>query len=154
MKHCKPFYGLAIYALLCAGPIQSQTVTAEISFGELIDKITILTIKSQRITDEEKLKNVQTELASLQETCDTFIRSREDIDQLQELLQTINEELWNIEDDIRIKERNKEFDDEFIAIARSVYVTNDKRCAVKKQIDTILGSRITEEKSYEKLSCE
>jgi hypothetical protein len=132
----------------------SQTVTAEISFGELIDKITILTIKSQRITNEEKLHNVRIELASLQETCSDFIGNREDIIHLQTLLQKINEDLWEIEDAIRVKERNKEFDDEFISIARSVYVTNDKRCAIKKQIDAILGSHITEEKSYEKLSCE
>ena len=128
-----------------------QTISAEISYGELIDKITILTIKSQRITSEEKLKNVRTELASLQETCDTFVGNREDIAHLQALLQEVNENLWDIEDAIRIKERNKEFDDEFIAIARSVYITNDQRCSIKKQIDLLLGSHITEEKSYEEL---
>lgn len=138
--------------LTCYG--NNQTVTAEISFGELIDKITILTIKSQRITNEEKLHNVRVELASLQETCSDFIGNREDIVHLQTLLQRINEDLWEIEDAIRVKERYKEFDDEFISLARSVYVTNDKRCAIKKQIDAILGSHITEEKSYEKLSCE
>lgn len=140
--------------LLCALQSNCQTVTAEISYGELIDKITILTIKSQRITDEEKLHNVHIELASLQETCSDFIGNREDIIHLQKLLQKINEDLWEIEDAIRVKERNKEFDDEFISIARSVYVTNDKRCAIKKQIDAILGSHITEEKSYEKLTCD
>jgi len=146
--YCIPFVYIFLYSchLLC------QTVTAEISYGELIDKITILTIKSQRITNEEKLKNVCTELASLQAACNHYIGSRADIATLQALLQEINEALWDIEDAIRIKERNKEFDDEFIAIARSVYITNDKRCAVKKQIDTILGSHLTEEKSYEKLS--
>lgn len=155
MKHMRNrlFYAF-VWSLLLAQQTHSQTVTAEISYGELIDKITILTIKSQRITDAEKLKNVRTELASLQDTCDQFIGSRDDVSQLQTLLQKINEALWDIEDAIRIKERNKEFDNEFIAIARSVYVTNDRRCAIKKQIDAILGSRITEEKSYEKLSCE
>ncbi|HLC07166.1 MAG TPA: DUF6165 family protein [Candidatus Babeliales bacterium] len=130
-----------------------QTVTAEISYGELIDKITILNIKSQRIINEEKLKNVRTEFASLQDTCNRYIGSREDIAQLQALLQKINEELWDIEDAIRVKERKQEFDAEFIAIARSVYITNDRRCAVKKQIDVLLGSHLTEEKSYEKLTC-
>lgn len=155
MKHTRTIlFSAFVYALFLAQSVNCQTVTAEISFGELIDKITILTIKSQRITDREKLKNVRTELASLQETCDHFIGSRADVTQLQTLLQNINEALWDIEDAIRVKERNKEFDNEFIEIARSVYVTNDKRCAVKKQIDALLGSHITEEKSYEKLSCE
>lgn len=148
------FFISLVTALFFTSCTHGQTVTAEVSFGELIDKITILTIKSQRITNEEKLNNVHTELASLQETCSNFIGNRQDIIQLQTLLQKINEELWDIEDAIRVKERNKEFDDEFVSIARSVYITNDRRCAVKKQIDTILGSRLTEEKSYEKLSCE
>ncbi len=148
------FFISLVTALFFTSYTHDQTVTAEISFGELIDKITILTIKSQRIANEEKLHNIRTELASLQETCSNFIGNRQDIIQLQKLLQKINEDLWEIEDAIRIKERNKEFDDEFISIARSVYVTNDKRCAIKKQIDVILGSHITEEKSYEKLSCE
>lgn len=129
--------------------IQSKTVTAEISCGELIDKITILLIKSHRITNEEKLKNILTELASLQITYEHEIGFRQDIAKLQELLQKINEKLWDIEDAIRIKERKQEFDKEFIAIARSVYMTNDQRCAIKKQIDMLLGSHITEEKSYE-----
>jgi hypothetical protein len=150
MKHIKTIISLCI--LFVVHITICQTVTAEISFGELIDKITILTIKSQRIADKEKLKNVRIELASLQNTCDRFIENREDIVQLQSMLQEINQMLWDIEDAIRIKERNKEFDDEFIEIARSVYTTNDQRCAIKKQIDAILGSHITEEKSYEKLT--
>jgi hypothetical protein len=155
MKHIRTIFSCAfVCALFLAQFANCQTVTAEISYGELIDKITILTIKSQRITDKEKLKNVRTELASLQDTCNHFIGSRDDIAQLQKLLQHINEALWDIEDAIRVKERNKEFDNEFIEIARSVYVTNDRRCTIKKQIDALLGSHITEEKSYEKLSCE
>lgn len=150
MKQQTIFYPLAL-SLLFVLKTTCQTITAEISYGELIDKITILTIKSQRITNEEKLKNVRTELASLQSTCNHFIGSRADIAELQKLLQKINEDLWDIEDAIRIKDRKQEFDDEFIAIARSVYITNDQRCAIKKQIDTILGSHITEEKSYEEL---
>src|SRR5438477_3547632 len=154
MKHKKLYTGIMLSILFYVVQTDGQTVTAEISYGELIDKITILTIKSQRITIQEKLQNVQTELASLQDTCNIFIGNREDVAHLQTLLQKVNEELWDIEDAIRIKERNKEFDDEFISIARSVYVTNDRRCAIKKQIDAILGSHLTEEKSYEKLSCE
>jgi len=151
MKHARVLYITYLAQLFfCTFYITAEKVSAEISFGELIDKITILTIKSQRITDEEKLKNVRTELASLQNTCDHFIGNRANIANLQALLQEINEALWDIEDAIRIKERHKEFDDEFIALARGVYTTNDKRCAVKKQIDIILGSHITEEKSYEK----
>ncbi len=150
MKQQAIFYPLAL-SFLFVFKTTCQTITAEISYGELIDKITILTIKSQRITNEEKLKNVRTELASLQNTCNHFIGSRSDIAELQKLLQKINEALWDIEDAIRVKERKQEFDDEFIAIARSVYITNDRRCAIKKQIDTLLGSHITEEKSYEEL---
>lgn len=152
MKHTKNvILVLVTNVLLLTFQMHCQTVTAEISYGELIDKITILRIKSERITNEEKLKNVHTELSSLQETFNKYIGNRPDIANLQTLLQHINETLWDIEDAIRIKERNKEFDDEFIAIARSVYITNDKRCAIKKQIDIILGSRLTEEKSYEEL---
>jgi len=149
MKHIQNI--ICLCTLILTYQTTCQTVTAEISYGELIDKITILTIKSHRITNQEKLKNVRTELASLQETCDRLVGNREDIAELQSMLQEINEALWDIEDAIRIKERNKEFDDEFIEIARSVYITNDKRCVVKKQIDAILGSHITEEKSYEEL---
>ena len=95
---------------------------------------------------------MRTELETLQRTCDECIENYAAIESLQETLQQVNEALWDIEDAIRVKERNKEFDDEFIQIARSVYVTNDKRCAIKKEIDQTLGSRITEEKSYEEFA--
>ena len=135
--------------LFLTAHLHGSTVTADISYGELVDKITILTIKSERISNPEKLKNIYTELQALQKRYADYVGNRIDIPQLQELLKKINEELWDIEDAIRIKERNQEFDDEFIKIARSVYITNDKRCAVKKEIDMLLGSHITEEKSYE-----
>jgi phenylalanyl-tRNA synthetase alpha subunit len=138
--------------LLCTSLISGNTVTVEISYGELVDKITILTIKSERITNKEKLKNIQTELETLQKAYDDYVGNRLDITQLQKLLKKINESLWDIEDAIRIKERNKEFDDEFTEIARSVYTTNDERCAIKKKIDLLLGSHITEEKSYEEFT--
>ena len=149
MKLQKIYYGVVLSISFYTYLIPCQTVTAGISFGELVDKITILTIKAKRITDKEKLKNIHTELALLQATYKAFIGNSQDIAQLQNLLQNINETLWDIEDAIRVKERNQEFDNEFITIARSVYITNDQRCAVKKQIDSLLGSHITEEKSYE-----
>jgi hypothetical protein len=157
MKRTNIYYKYIAYTLLISVILfTSQTycnkITAEISSGELIDKITILKIKSERITDPEKLKNVRTELETLQYTCDTCIDNYAAIAPLQEALQQVNLALWDIEDAIRVKERNKEFDDEFIQIARAVYVTNDKRCMIKKEIDKVLGSRITEEKSYEKFA--
>jgi hypothetical protein len=145
-------YIVVINVILFTHQIYCNKITAEISCGELIDKITILKIKSERITDPEKLKNVRTELETLQKTCDEYIGHNEEVEQLQKILQETNQALWDIEDAIRVKERNKEFDDEFIEIARSVYVTNDKRCVIKKEIDKVLGSRITEEKSYEEFA--
>jgi len=130
--------------------ILSKKVTAEISCGELVDKITILTIKTQRIADQEKLKNIYTELYSLLQTYLDSIGNLPEVKNLQEQLQKINEMLWDIEDALRIKERNHEFDTEFIQLARNVYLTNDQRCEIKKKIDLLLGSHITEEKSYEK----
>ena len=151
MKHLKNASFACIISILLTSQINCHVITAQISFGELIDKITILTIKSERITNEAKLKNVHTELEALQKIYEEYIGNRSDALQLQELLKQINEILWEIEDAIRIKERKKEFDAEFIELARSVYITNDKRCFVKKEIDTLLGSHITEEKSYEEL---
>lgn len=151
MKQLKNASITSIVSLLLTSQIHCHVITAQISFGELVDKITILTIKSERITNEAKLKNVHTELEALQKIYDEYIGSRPDALQLQELLKQINEILWEIEDAIRIKERKKEFDAEFIELARNVYITNDKRCGIKKEIDALLGSLITEEKSYEEL---
>lgn len=152
MKHIHKVYTMTIAMLLSlVYSTNTHIITAEISYGELVDKITILTIKSERINTRSKLNNVHTELATLQKVYDEYIGNRIDVQQLRELLKKINEMLWDIEDAIRIKERNKEFDNEFIALARSVYITNDKRCSIKKQIDILLESHITEEKSYEEL---
>jgi len=149
MKHIQNiFYASVVNLLLLTSYTNSQTVTAEISYGELVDKITILTIKSKRITTKSKLNNIYIELEALQRVYDEYIGNRTDVIQLQELLKTINEILWEIEDAIRIKEHNQEFDNEFIELARNVYITNDKRFMIKKQIDILLGSHITEEKSY------
>ena len=119
-----------------------------ISPGELIDKITILEIKSQRMTDVAKLHNVRTDLSLLSETWKASPFSATDIGREWAGLRDVNAKLWDIEDRIRDKERDACFDAEFIELARAVYVTNDERAALKKRINTRLGSLLVEEKSY------
>jgi len=119
-----------------------------ISPGELIDKITILEIKSQRMTDAAKLHNVRTELSLLTETWKASAYSATDISAEWAGLRDVNGKLWDIEDRIRDQERDARFDVEFIELARAVYVTNDERAAIKKRINTRLGSLLVEEKSY------
>ena len=119
-----------------------------ISPGELIDKITILEIKSQRMTDAAKLHNVRTELSLLSDTWKASPYSATDISAEWAALRDVNGKLWDIEDDIRDKERDGRFDAGFIELARAVYVTNDERAAIKKRINTKLGSALVEEKSY------
>jgi hypothetical protein len=119
-----------------------------ISPGELIDKITILEIKSARMTDAAKLHNVRTELNLLNETWRASAFSQVDITAEWTGLREVNTQLWDIEDDIRDKERDGQFDQEFIELARAVYVTNDERAAIKRRINTRLGSALVEEKSY------
>ena len=119
-----------------------------ISPGELIDKITILEIKSQRMRDGAKLANVRTELALLMDTWRASTWSAVDIGSEWAALRAVNERLWVIEDQIRDKERDALFDREFIELARAVYITNDERAAIKKRINTGLGSTLVEEKSY------
>ena len=119
-----------------------------ISPGELIDKITILEIKSQRMTDAAKLHNVRTELSLLSGTWQASPFSATDIGAEWTGLREVNARLWDIEDRIRDKERDGLFDAEFIELARAVYVTNDERAALKKRINTRLGSALVEEKSY------
>ena len=123
-------------------------ILVPVSFGELLDKIAILQIKSGRIRDPAKLANVRRELEALNATWDAHPASKTDIDDLLAALRRVNEALWDIEDDIRDKERAREFDDEFIRLARAVYVTNDERARVKKEINLRLGSAYVEEKSY------
>jgi len=119
-----------------------------ISPGELIDKITILEIKSARMTDAAKLHNVRTELRLLTETWKASGHAATDIGAEWAGLRGVNEQLWDIEDRIRDKERDGAFDAEFIELARAVYVTNDERAALKKRINVKLGSALVEEKSY------
>jgi hypothetical protein len=132
--------------------VRCEQVRAQISFGELVDKITILTIKKERISNPEKLKNVINELDSLVSLFNEYVGDRSDIAQLMHELKITNEALWDVEDELRIKERLKEFGEEFIRLARSVYITNDKRCALKRSIDSLLDSPIMEEKSYASLT--
>ncbi|HEX9206774.1 MAG TPA: DUF6165 family protein [Steroidobacteraceae bacterium] len=119
-----------------------------ISPGELIDKITILEIKSARMTDEAKLRNVRTELKLLNETWSASPYAAVDISAEWKGLRDVNAQLWDIEDDIRDKERDGQFDARFIELARAVYVTNDERAAIKRKINVKLGSALVEEKSY------
>lgn len=126
-----------------------ENIRVPVSPGEVLDKITILEIKSERITDPEKLVNVRTELALLQKTWAESIEEDDTIRSLHAQLKEINETLWEIEDDIRDKERAKEFDERFIELARAVYFTNDRRSEVKKKLNLHLGSEIVEEKSYQ-----
>jgi hypothetical protein len=125
-------------------------IKVPISPGELIDKLTILEIKSANMRDAAKLANVNIELKLLQETWRSSAFANANIDAEWTLLREINKKLWDIEDLIRDKEREKKFDQEFIELARAVYFTNDERATVKKQINTKLGSKIVEEKSYAK----
>jgi hypothetical protein len=145
-------------------------ITVPISPGELLDKITILRIKSERIPDPAKLANVRVELAALEGTWQTWAHARPlhdatpehaleagietgietGIEADIEALRAVNERLWEIEDEIRDKERAQAFDAEFIRLARAVYIENDERAAIKRRINLTLGSRIVEEKSYAK----
>jgi hypothetical protein len=123
-------------------------IQVPVSPGELLDKITILRIKSQRITDPAKLSNVRLELRTLEETWDASAYAKFPVDADLGALLRVNERLWVIEDDIRGKERVQAFDAEFIRLARAVYFENDERAAIKRRINTALGSSIVEEKSY------
>lgn len=118
----------------------------EVSNGDLVDKITILQIKLQRIVSPQKLSNIQREFDLLHKKM-AAINMDESADTYQRLLE-VNMKLWDIEDQIRIKESKREFDDGFILLARSVYVENDKRAAVKREINLQTGSQIVEEKEY------
>ena len=124
-------------------------IQTPVSYGELIDKITILEIKSRRITDEAKLANVRNELDLLNATWANDTASQTDISDERRRLLAVNELLWDIEDKIRLKERAQAFDAEFIELARSVYFRNDERAAFKREINLKLGSQLVEEKSYQ-----
>jgi len=128
-------------------------MTAEIlvpvAFGELLDKISILQIKSERISDQAKLANVRAELSALEKTWMAHPAGGQDIARLRADLKAVNEQLWEIEDAVRLKDKAGEFDAAFIELARSVYLRNDERARIKKAINLALGSAYVEEKSYQ-----
>src|SRR5579885_1135339 len=124
-------------------------ILVPISPGELLDKITILRIKTARILDAAKLANVRLELELLERTWHDSRFAAVDISREERALQEVNERLWDIEDRIREKEARQIFDREFIELARAVYHSNDERAAIKKRINVALGSRLVEEKSYQ-----
>jgi hypothetical protein len=124
-------------------------IQTPVSYGELIDKITILEIKSRRIADDAKLANVRNELDLLNATWANHAASKTDIGDERARLLAVNELLWDIEDRIRLKERAQAFDQEFIELARAVYFRNDERAAFKREINLKLGSQLVEEKSYQ-----
>ncbi|HYW02587.1 MAG TPA: DUF6165 family protein [Gammaproteobacteria bacterium] len=123
-------------------------ITVPVSAGELIDKITILEIKSERIADPAKLANIRRELSLLEETWRGAAGGGPDISDLWTALREVNEQLWDIEDRIRAKESEGVFDDEFIELARSVYLRNDRRAGLKRELNLRVGSELVEEKSY------
>ena len=125
-----------------------KEILVPISPGELLDKITILEIKAERIDKPEKVANVRHELELLSKVWSDSVTEDKVVADLHRQLKTINEELWEIEDDIRDEERQNSFGEKFIALARAVYVTNDKRAQAKKEVNLHLGSKIIEEKSY------
>lgn len=129
-----------------------KEILVPISPGELLDKITILEIKSERIDAPQKVANVRHELELLSNVWSDSVTEDKVIADLHQQLKTINEELWEIEDDIRDEERQNSFGERFIELARAVYVTNDKRAQAKKDVNLHLGSEIIEEKSYQDYS--
>ena len=124
-------------------------ILAEISAGELIDKITILNIKKEKIKNNEKLVEIEKELKSLKDTFNKIIIPDNSLLELMEQLKKINLKLWDIEDGKRNAEKNKKFDERFIELARNVYKFNDERAEIKLKINNLLGSNIKEVKSYD-----
>lgn len=124
-------------------------ILVPVSFGELLDKIAILQIKSERMSDPAKLANVRNELSALEKTWLAHPAAGGEVGELRAQLKAVNERLWEIEDDIRLKERAQAFDSEFVRLARAVYFENDERARIKKDINLALGSAYVEEKSYQ-----
>ena len=130
--------------------IGTMNIKVDISPGELVDKLTILEIKLQHISEADKLKNIQYEYGVLLQTFQRCIAPTEELNRLMLQLKTVNEALWDIEDEIRDCEREKNFSTKFIELARSVYTNNDQRSRIKREINLVLESPIIEEKSYSK----
>ena len=125
-----------------------MNVNTQISVGEWVDKLTILEIKLAEILESEKLANVRREYETLLAAAPAELLLRAEIADARARLKAVNAERWRIEDEIRVKERARDFSDEFIALARAVYVTNDKRAALKREINRLTMSELVEEKSY------
>jgi hypothetical protein len=123
-------------------------IRVPVSPGELLDKITILRIKSSRMRDANKLANVRTELEALEQLWNASPYAAVDVTSDVGALLAVNERLWTIEDDIRDKERAQTFDADFVRLARAVYIENDERAAIKRRLNVRLGSSLIEEKSY------
>lgn len=125
-----------------------MSVLVPVSWGEIIDKITILEIKAERLTDAGKLANVSKELNELVAVREREFPDHGELAKLAAELKAINEKLWVVEDDLRDCERAKDFGAKFVELARAVYYTNDERAAVKRKVNDLLGSALVEEKSY------
>jgi hypothetical protein len=126
----------------------AATPTIQVSWGELIDKITILEIKERRLKSREAIANVRNELTALRSVGQNILKQRQDLLTLKKQLKSVNEALWDIEDKIRAKEAAKSFDRRFVELARSVYINNDIRGDLKHQINVLLKSEFVEEKQY------
>lgn len=130
-----------------------MSIKVEISVGEFLDKLAILEIKSRRIDDPGKLANVARELGTLRGAWEHSPYAGADLAEERQALRAINERLWEIEDAIRDKERHCAFDSEFVELARSVYISNDRRAEIKRAINLKTGSALVEEKSYSERRC-
>ena len=132
--------------------MQMSNLKIPISLGELIDKITILRIKSNKINSNEAQKNIRLELEKLEHILNTKMSINTNLKNFEIKLSKINQTLWDIEDQLREKEREKKFDKKFISLARMVYYKNDERAKIKRMINKSFGSEIIEEKSYTQYS--
>ena len=128
---------------------KSKKILTEISAGELLDKISILEIKLDKIKDKENLNDINKEYKSLSETKNTHLQITKDVQNLIDQLKDVNLKLWSIEDEKRMCEKNKDFSAKFIELARNVYINNDRRANIKSEINKLLGSNIKEVKKYE-----
>lgn len=147
MSSATPISGGPATGGAATGGSASRIVIA-VSAGELVDKVTILEIKSERIGDSVKLANIRHELSVLSGSLAPLLAAHPSVAPLKAALRSVNESLWQIEDDIRDCERHGDFGEGFVKLARAVYRTNDRRAALKREIDTLVGSELTEEKSY------
>ncbi|MDR6992442.1 hypothetical protein J2X52_002559 [Luteimonas sp. 3794] len=140
--------GVTLASPFTSTALSMSEISVPVSFGELLDKLSILQIKSERMDDPAKLANVRTELSALEQTWMAHPAAGHDIVRLRAELKAVNERLWDIEDAVRVKERAGEFGEDFVQLARSVYFENDERARIKKAINLALGSAYVEEKSY------